>query len=181
MFKSMCVIIIDIRCKDWKSKDIKKFVLELLLVVLVGYAVIFTNAKIVLEIKCKDWENKDGLSTKFCNLKTELLKIESVLQFLRLKYYQKKQVDNFLIIATIYYLHREFWPKISHNHYYLHTLAKLNMHWFKNRTKAKSKQKFIIVLISKFLLYLSYILEIFYCNNNSFFLIFFMIILMEED
>lgn len=72
MFKSMCVIIINIRCKDWKSKDINFFVFELLLVILVGYVVIFTNAKIVLEIKCKDWKNKDGLSTKFCSLKSVL-------------------------------------------------------------------------------------------------------------
>jgi hypothetical protein len=50
MFKSMCVIIIDIRCKEWKSKNIKKLVLELLLVILVGYVIIFTNTKIVLEI-----------------------------------------------------------------------------------------------------------------------------------
>lgn len=67
MFKSMCVIIIDVGCKGWKSKDIKKIVFELLLVVLVGYVVIFTNAKIVLEIKCKDGETKKGLSTKFCS------------------------------------------------------------------------------------------------------------------
>jgi hypothetical protein len=180
MFKSMCVIIINIKCKAWKSKDIIFFVLTLLLVVLVGYVVIFTNEKIVLEFKCEDWEKKDGLSTKFCSLKIELLKIESILQFLHLKYYPKKtswKLSNYSNNLLFTY---RILTKKSPNHYYLHTLVKLNMR-LKNRTKAKSKQKSIIVLISKFLLYVPYILGICYCNNYYFFLVLFMIILMEED